>query len=213
MSVKAAAARATRVLVAAPTAERAQAIRAKLAQEPELELADISSADLHAGARQGRAGEVVVVDTDDDDGRNSIAELVPGVVLLVDNPEANWAAHWLAAGARAVLRRECSGRQLAAAVRAAAARLNVMEPETLHAIIRSSPESIEVEPGEEELTRRETEVLHMMTEGLSNREIASTLGISEHTVKFHITSIFGKLGTSSRTEAVTEGLRRGLVLL
>ena len=212
MSVKAAAARATRVLVAAPSAERASALRAKLAEESEIELAEISPADLNAAVRQARAGEIVVIDSEDDEG-NSIAELVVGVVLLVDNPEASWVAHWLAAGARAVLRRECSGRQLAAAVQAAAAGLNILEPEVLHALLRSSPESIELEPGEEELTRRETEVLHMMTEGLSNREIASTLGISEHTVKFHITSIFGKLGTSSRTEAVTEGIRRGLVLL
>ena len=212
MSVKAAAARATRVLVAAPSAERASALRAKLEEEPEIELAEISPADLNAAVRQARAGEIVVIDSEDDEG-NSIAELVVGVVLLVDNPEASWVAHWLAAGARAVLRRECSGRQLAAAVRAAAAGLNALEPEVLHALLRSSPESIELEPGEEELTRRETEVLHMMTEGLSNREIASTLGISEHTVKFHITSIFGKLGTSSRTEAVTEGIRRGLVML
>ena len=212
MSMKAAAARATRVLVATPSAERASALRAKLAEEPEIELAEISPADLNAAVRQARAGEIVVVDSEDDGG-NSIAELVVGVVLLVDNPEASWVAHWLAAGVRAVLRRECSGRQLVAAVRAAAAGLNVLEPEALLALLGSSPESIELEPGEEELTRRETEVLHMMTEGLSNREIASTLGISEHTVKFHITSIFGKLGTSSRTEAVTEGIRRGLVLL
>jgi len=212
MSVKAAAAQATRVLVVAPSPERASALRAKLAEEPEIELAEISPADLNSAVRQARAGEIVVVDSEDDGG-NSIAELVAGVVLLVDNPEANWVTHWLAAGARAVLRRECSGRQLAAAVQAAAAGLNVLEPEALHTLLRSSTESIELEPGEEELTRRETEVLHMMSEGLSNREIASTLGISEHTVKFHITSIFGKLGTSSRTEAVTEGIRRGLVLL
>ncbi len=213
MSLKTAATRATRILVVAPSAKRALALRAKLAEEQEIELADISAADLNAAARQARAAEVVVIDTDDADGGIGIAELVAGVVLLVDNPEATWALHWLAAGARAVLRRDCGGRQLVAAVQAAAAGLTVVEPDALQALMRSSPENIELEPGEEELTRRETEVLHMMTEGLSNREIASTLGISEHTVKFHITSIFGKLGTSSRTEAVTEGIRRGLVLL
>jgi NarL family two-component system response regulator YdfI len=80
-------------------------------------------------------------------------------------------------------------------------------------LLRRLPEAIAVEPGEEELTSRETEVLHMMSAGLTNREIATALGISENTVKFHIASIFRKLGTSTRTETVTEGIRRGLILL
>ena len=53
----------------------------------------------------------------------------------------------------------------------------------------------------------------MMAEGLLNKEIADRLRISEHTVKFHISSIMGKLHASSRTEAVTRGIRRGLVFL
>jgi len=53
----------------------------------------------------------------------------------------------------------------------------------------------------------------MVAEGLPNKEIADRLHISEHTVKFHISSIMGKLGASSRTEAVARGFRRGLVFL
>jgi DNA-binding NarL/FixJ family response regulator len=98
-------------------------------------------------------------------------------------------------------------------VQAASAGLIALEPDKMQGLLRPPLDTIELEPGDEELTPRETEVLRMMTAGLSNREIASTLGISEHTVKFHVASIFGKLGTSSRTEAVTEGIRRGLVLL
>jgi len=60
---------------------------------------------------------------------------------------------------------------------------------------------------------REIEVLRLMAEGYGNKEIASRLGISDHTVKFHISSILAKLGASSRTEAVTQGIRMGLVLL
>jgi DNA-binding NarL/FixJ family response regulator len=65
----------------------------------------------------------------------------------------------------------------------------------------------------EALTPREIEVLAMMAEGLANKTIAYRLNISEHTVKFHVGSIFGKLGAQSRTEAVTLGIRQGLIML
>ena len=71
----------------------------------------------------------------------------------------------------------------------------------------------QMEPMLEELTRREMEVLRMVADGLSNREIAARLSVSEHTIKFHISSVLGKLGASSRTEAVTQGIKRGLILL
>jgi len=66
---------------------------------------------------------------------------------------------------------------------------------------------------EESLTPREREVLELVSQGLSNKLIARRLHISEHTVKFHISSITGKLGASSRTDAVSQGLRRGLITL
>ena len=63
------------------------------------------------------------------------------------------------------------------------------------------------------LTRREVSVLRLVAHGLGNKEIASELGISTHTVKYHLASLLAKLGVHSRTEAVTIGLRRGLVPL
>ncbi len=66
---------------------------------------------------------------------------------------------------------------------------------------------------DESLTPREREVLELVSQGLSNKLIARRLHISEHTVKFHISSITGKLGASSRTDAVSQGLRRGLITL
>jgi len=63
------------------------------------------------------------------------------------------------------------------------------------------------------LTRRELSVLRLVAHGLGNKEIASELGISAHTVKYHLASLLAKLGVHSRTEAVTIGLRRGLVPL
>jgi DNA-binding NarL/FixJ family response regulator len=65
----------------------------------------------------------------------------------------------------------------------------------------------------EPLSERELEVLDLMAEGLSNKLIAHHLSISEHTVKTHIASIFTKLGASNRTEAVSQAIRRGLVML
>ncbi|HYE87350.1 MAG TPA: LuxR C-terminal-related transcriptional regulator [Vicinamibacterales bacterium] len=63
----------------------------------------------------------------------------------------------------------------------------------------------------EALTTREHEVLALVADGLPNRDIANALAISEHTVKFHLASIFGKLGVSTRTEAVQRGFRLGVI--
>ena len=63
----------------------------------------------------------------------------------------------------------------------------------------------------EALTAREHEVLELAAEGLPNREIASTLGISDHTVKFHLAAVFGKLGVSTRAEAIRRGIRLGVI--
>ena len=65
----------------------------------------------------------------------------------------------------------------------------------------------------QEITPREIEILRMLARGLMNKEIAAELAISEHTVKFHISSILDKLGAATRTEAVTLGIRRGLILI
>jgi DNA-binding NarL/FixJ family response regulator len=71
----------------------------------------------------------------------------------------------------------------------------------------------EEEPLIEPLTPRETQVLMLLADGLSNKAIAARLGVSDETVKFHLTSIFGKLGASNRTDAVRQAIRRGLVPL
>ena len=85
--------------------------------------------------------------------------------------------------------------------------------ESAEAVV-SPPQSLKprhVEPLIEALTAREHDVLALVADGLGNREIAAALGISEHTVKFHLASIFGKLGVSTRTEAVQRGLRLGVI--
>ena len=65
----------------------------------------------------------------------------------------------------------------------------------------------------EPLTARELEVLTLLADGLPNKQIARDLGVSDETIKFHLASIFGKLGASNRTDAVRQALRRGLVPL
>ena len=73
----------------------------------------------------------------------------------------------------------------------------------------TSPEDGDFEP----LTPRESEILQHLAQGLTNKQIAWKLSISEHTVKFHISSIYGKLGATNRTEAVRMGARHGIILL
>ena len=69
------------------------------------------------------------------------------------------------------------------------------------------------DPSVESLTPREIEVLELVAEGLSNKAVAARLGISDQTVKFHLTSITGKLGAMNRTDAVRRAVRRGLITL
>ena len=140
------------------------------------------------------------------------------MVLMVEpaSRAALWAA--LGVGVRAVLPNDISPDQLVAALEAAASGLVVLHPTqsltpvNTHGFPRS-PAPQGLEELAEALTPREGEVLQMLASGLGNKEIAAKLAISEHTVKFHVASILGKLGAASRTEAVSLGIRRGLILL
>jgi ATP/maltotriose-dependent transcriptional regulator MalT len=89
--------------------------------------------------------------------------------------------------------------------------LELVERVELAEAVISLPPARRTEPLIEGLTAREHEVLALVADGSANREIAHALGISEHTVKFHLASIFGKLGVSTRTEAVQRGLRPGVI--
>jgi two-component system, NarL family, nitrate/nitrite response regulator NarL len=133
------------------------------------------------------------------------AEL-PIVVLL---SEPGRAADALILGARGVLLRDADGSRLAATLRAVASGLTVLDPSSGETIARkrSRERSATLEP----LTARERDVLALLAEGLPNKLIADRLGISEHTAKFHVNSILGKLGAYSRTEAVMRAVRLGLL--
>ena len=91
---------------------------------------------------------------------------------------------------------------------AVAAGLHIARPNR-SAVAESEAEVAFVEP----LTDRELRVLNLLADGLSNPQIARLLSISRNTVKFHVSSIISKLGATSRTEAVTIGIKRGLIIL
>lgn len=103
-----------------------------------------------------------------------------------------------------------------ALVESTAASAVLMESGTFSGWIAGEPAS-ESDPGPKPhsaaLTPREIEVLRLLADGASNKLIAHKLGISDHTVKFHVTSILSKLNAGTRTEAVTMGVRMGLVYL
>ena len=106
----------------------------------------------------------------------------------------------------ALLRPDAFPTQISNAIRSVSSGLLIFDVSVM-------PQMGSAEPPPEELTPRETEVLRLLADGLPNREIAEHLHISEHTIKFHIRSILGKLGASSRAEAVTLGFRSGLIEL
>jgi NarL family two-component system response regulator YdfI len=139
------------------------------------------------------------------------------VVLLAEILDPQTTTRALRMGARAVLPAELPRSQLLAALEAVSHGFVVAMPVAAETIIIPSETSAPVTNGIEELleplTPRELEVLRMVARGLANKEIAARLSISEHTVKFHVAAILGKLGAASRTEAVALGIRYGLVLL
>jgi DNA-binding NarL/FixJ family response regulator len=142
-------------------------------------------------------------------------QLETGVVVLSDALDAS--ARDLAARrlpAWGVLPRGAAAADLRAAL-IAVGRGFVVVPASIAGGLdsRPAPATPDEHVAGESLTPREHEVLELASQGLSNREIAALLGITDHTVKFHLASIYGKLGAATRTEAVRRGLRRGLLTL
>jgi DNA-binding NarL/FixJ family response regulator len=142
-------------------------------------------------------------------------ESPPAVLLLSDEPRSAQSLSGLPLRAWGILPLEASAEELQAAVTALHEGLLVISPSLaepafsrLLGLGESQAEAL-VEP----LTERERQVLQLLAQGLANKQIAASLGISEHTVKFHVSGIYAKLGAASRTEAVRLGLQQGLVVL
>jgi DNA-binding NarL/FixJ family response regulator len=136
----------------------------------------------------------------------------PAVLLLTEDQEA--AAQLVDLPVWGVLSLDASPEELAAAVRALGEGLWTASPALLGSLLERRPALVlDGDPVVDPLTAREREVLQLAAEGLANKQIALSLGISEHTVKFHLSSLYTKLGVTSRTEAIRAGARRGWVVL
>ncbi|MGV0026008.1 response regulator transcription factor [Phormidesmis priestleyi] len=136
----------------------------------------------------------------------------PAIVLLIDDLSESAIAEFLRAGVRAILPSEASADEIMGAIVAAASGLTVLHSDITEVLLPTLPSPLPEMPSQP-LTPREIEVLGMLAEGLSNKTIARRLILSEHTIKFHISSLFNKLNVSSRTEAVILGARQGLIML
>ena len=140
-------------------------------------------------------------------------ESSPPVLLLTNDPAE--AARLAAFPVWGVLPLEAGAEEISAAVHALAEGLWAGSPALARGLLGPRPAAL-VEGAEEivdPLTERERQVLQLAAEGLANKQIAAQLEISENTVKFHLSSLYAKLGATSRTEAVRAGARRGWVVL
>lgn len=184
------------VLIRAATAAEESALAALLSEDDRLEILEPAEA---------RRADVLLLSG----GRSAPVgvERVPTVILTDDVFEPSD----YRTAVRARLPSNATAGELLAAITAAAQGLVVLteqQADTLFAhptVPQSAPVIVE------ELTVRELQVLRAVAEGLANKEIADRLHISEHTVKFHVASILGKMQVGSRTEAVTQGIRMGLI--
>jgi len=135
-------------------------------------------------------------------------------ILLLSDDSAQAAA--LSAGpwrAWGILPTDCSEDELLAALYALDLGLAVAPPKLLASIITTRPQSKSADEYIPDLTDRELQVLNLLADGFANKQISVELGISEHTVKFHVSSIYTKLNVSNRAEAVRMGIQNGLIVI
>jgi NarL family two-component system response regulator YdfI len=135
------------------------------------------------------------------------------LVVLGPDPMEQWAADALRRGAQAVLPLDASSAELSAALDGVTAGLAVMPAAMAGAARPRVSRRLGPDAAPQPLTPREVEILGLLAAGLGNKAIARRLGISGHTVKTHVVSLFEKLRVSTRAEAVAAGVRRGILML
>ena len=206
-----------RLLIAAPSAIVRAGLESVGAQGAGIEVVAASGLAGLGAAIDRHQPDVVLaaVETHHDEPPEDLIALAaregaPAFVVLAPDLQSSWAGDALRSGIRAVLPGDLGPREILAAVEAAAAGLAVLHPQDIPALVADRPlPAVQSQT----LTPREVQVLAMLAEGLGNKTIAWKLGISEHTAKFHVASILSKLNAGTRTEAVTLGIRRGLIMV
>jgi DNA-binding NarL/FixJ family response regulator len=209
-----------RVLIAAAGARTRRALESQL-QTQGFEVAGSFASVEAAEEFAGRVPDAILIDGGDAPfevildslEENGMAGEAPVLLLAAAVPDGA-IGQALRLGVRGILPAGVEPSRLAAALEAVAQGLVVLDQREAGALPQSRATQANVS-GElrEALTPREMEVLRLMSAGLANKNIAARLEISEHTAKFHVASILAKLGAGSRTEAVSLGIRRGLLLL
>lgn len=150
--------------------------------------------------------DVILHDWNQNDDE-SIQQFNSTTIILVDEFTDFNLTTILAAGVKGILPQTSMESEIIAAVEAVVSGLIVLHPQVINNRQLLKETNLQI------LTPREIEILQMLTNGMSNKLVAQNLHISEHTVKFHISSIFQKLDVSTRTEAVAVGVRLGLIML
>jgi DNA-binding NarL/FixJ family response regulator len=179
-----------------------------------------TDAEMLAESLAGSVPDVIVIDTEPEtsDALKAAFDLghaPPALVFLTDDADSDWVLDALPADATAILPRNAMPGEIVVCIEAVAAGLCVLSPEMLARLLAERKPARQTASGLpfETLTLREIEVLAMLADGLGNKEIARQLDISDNTVKFHLSSIFGKLGATNRTEAVMLGMRYGFIMV
>ncbi len=189
-------------------------LRVLLASDAALEVVGDGTAPDDLEHRPLAGADVAVVHSQPRDTLHATPDGLRGVLFVVDDWDGV-AAPLSAPFAWGVLPGDAAADELIAAVQALYHGLTVIHPHIVPQLFAapSSPVVRETEPLVEPLSQREQEVLQLIGQGLANKMIAERLHISDHTVKFHVSAIYAKLGVASRTEAVRAGARRGLIVL
>jgi DNA-binding NarL/FixJ family response regulator len=204
----------TRVFVVAPTPTLRAGLRSMLAAVESTDLLVVGEAGAPGSEpRLADADVVLIADEDllEETELSASGDGTQSLILLSEDEGATSRLRTLSLRGWGVVPPDAPSEELGAAVAAVAQGLTVL-PKTLAERLLDEPVAA-VEELSEPLTAREGEVLGLLGGGLSNKMIARELHISEHTVKFHISSLYSKLGVSNRAEAVSQGARHGLISL
>ncbi len=207
------------VLIVAPYSSVRAGLRTLLAEAEDCRVVGEvgGSGDLLRALSESRPAVVLCdyLPTDGPEILTAVAENGAALVVLGDGEAGYRELAGSDLSGWAYLRKEADGDEIAGAVRAVSAGLVVLDRLLAPSFCPPLPFAPPQESllPDETLTPREREVIQLMAQGLPNKNIAARLSISLHTVKFHVASILAKLSANSRTEAVTQGARRGLVTL